>query len=560
MFEKNLFLLLFVLLIGGCSSLPETNVGEYTYRHNADHGLVVIQAVSNGVRLAGPLQNWDRLTLVNVDDDEVKEDDLMSLSALAVHDNSVIFVGSVPPGQYKLGALNAYLNTGDFHYSAWALITPIIGEFKVQQGRITDLGTLVYHPFEFMSRFDDELPDFALSRDPEASVLAQARLLKPKVFAKYAARESLSWDADAFDAQRNQALRQAQASPLLTGSHRVSDDLMVFTGKLGAVVSYDVKRGTVQSHKSPTWREITDFVAVDEAHWMIAGPLGLLMESRAPFERWQTVALDWPEARVAGLMSGGPGQVFVLLEFEEDKYFELHEYDALKKTFTPLLKLDRVVRFLSGVRPDPSVVFDTGVLRVFYDKKMYVRNLQADAEWHMEESDIVSLWPLGNGLLLGSDDGGMRNPVLYSADRGRSWHETVPKGIKYDEPQAPPFIFTDGTMISPRQYDKLRIFRKTKVFPVTPLQISTDHGATWQQIGEIAPTCFQLALAVSSDTRQFALCENSNVYMSEDRGAHWQWIIGQDRVPIEDFPQALVLRKPEKKKRVRRPPRPEDEY
>lgn len=163
-----------LLLLVGCKSTQTQVQVQSTWFIDSPltkgYGLLMVQVVNNTDRLNDRHQKWDEIIVTRVDNipalmqsalekaraqgqsnatlDTVKwSPDIYVLNS-HVPDNAETqtYVAELPQGKYRVTSL--FTSTVDQYHSSWKKmpVQKFGGYFDVKEGRLTDLGTLVYQP------------------------------------------------------------------------------------------------------------------------------------------------------------------------------------------------------------------------------------------------------------------------------------------------------------------------------------------------------------------------------------------------------------------------------
>lgn len=146
--------------------------------------------------------------------------------------NSSLFAISLPNGEYSISTIRAMYFNGNYYYQRGAYVDPTFGTFKVESGKVTDLGTIVFYP----KPQDDQYID-TLVRVPDT---ADGKLLE-KYFPKYAksADDVLTWDEDGLDDDRFTDYANIAQNPInFTKIVQPNDDSLYFLSSLGVILKY----------------------------------------------------------------------------------------------------------------------------------------------------------------------------------------------------------------------------------------------------------------------------------------------------------------------------------
>lgn len=154
--------------------------------------------------------------------------------------DSTLFAVSLEPGEYSLSVIRSLIFRGEAYYSRGTATDPEFGVFKVEAGKVTDLGTIVYY-----AKPSDDVYKDTLIRVPES---AQGQVLK-KYFPQFATgvsnfEEILTWESDERDEQRFGMYASAAQNPMsFSDEIRAPDGSLYFLSKLGVILRYSPEDG-----------------------------------------------------------------------------------------------------------------------------------------------------------------------------------------------------------------------------------------------------------------------------------------------------------------------------
>lgn len=201
--------------------------------------------------------------------------------ALPIGDSSV-FAVSLKPGEYSLSAVRSIIFRGESYYTRSTFADPEFGVFKIEPGKVTDLGTIVY----YAKPADDVYKDI-LVRLPGS---AQGKVLKDYFPGFANNKEVLTWESDERDDQRFALYASAAQNPT-TFSDKVlaPDGSLYLLGKLGVVLRYSANDG-FKTLAVDTDLQINAFAQNDAGDKIAGGFEGALYFQKAQGD-WQDVAI-----------------------------------------------------------------------------------------------------------------------------------------------------------------------------------------------------------------------------------------------------------------------------
>ncbi|MEN1727638.1 MAG: hypothetical protein AAGJ52_04285, partial [Pseudomonadota bacterium] len=303
-----------MLLLTGCpSSQVKTNLGEPQYLEG-ERGVLSVQIVSNAVGLAPSIRQWKQISLVDVNDSEVR---VGLARAPDGHSTSDLFLGSLPPGTYRLESLFSSEIIGGEVVRIEAPIPVELGEFDVVSGSITNLGTLLFHPtVESPAEISGGDYPFSFGR-------VEGRMeIKPYLESKfdwlpasYFSTPELSWNEGSRAALSTRDLSRMGAVPVDSVSMR--DGTLVSIGKLGQLRWRG--EGSESWSRSDTGAiEQIEHVGGSSSGLIAIGERGLVLRSDGWGESWSRV--QGPGADQVGIWAEltDQGKAFLLTRSAND--------------------------------------------------------------------------------------------------------------------------------------------------------------------------------------------------------------------------------------------------
>ncbi|MFT6267987.1 MAG: hypothetical protein ACJAVV_000792 [Alphaproteobacteria bacterium] len=196
--------------------------------------------------------------------------------------DSSLFAVSLTPGEYSLSAVRSIIFRGESYYTRSSFTDPEFGVFKVQAGKVTDLGTIVYY-----AKPADDVYNDILVRLPDS---AQGQVLKD-YFPDFANNEEvLTWERDERDEQRFSAYASAAQNPTtFSGEVLAPDGSLYFLGKLGVVLRYSADDG-FETLAVDTDLQVNAFAQNDAGDRIAGGFEGALYFQKAGGD-WENIAI-----------------------------------------------------------------------------------------------------------------------------------------------------------------------------------------------------------------------------------------------------------------------------
>jgi photosystem II stability/assembly factor-like uncharacterized protein len=522
-------LLLFLAFLTGCASIPNTSVANLKGGLPDGHGIVVAQTLTNGIRITGPLTRWDEMILWRVDGDEGEK--TLSLPALPGGAHTEQYMGAVPSGKYRVGLLWAYLTSGDFSYWAKAFVPPAIGEFEVTAGQVTDLGLILYQPFETKSLRSNELPDYAITQIVEPSVWPSVRNAQADILTELGSNPIITaLDNTETREARIEVYEKMESLGQPLSLHRAGNETVV-VGKLGLVESL-----TSQAKLSLGKFTVLDVLKTESDGWLVGGEQGLLVEVSSTGEERFRLDLDLNEhvSKLTPINSST-----ALITTLHEGVFIFYLFDFHSRALNKIKSIQQLKPGFFFTVSYPEILSKENKIDIFMDGIKHSYSLE-DASWSQEKSkEFTYLNVQPNGTIIGAPYSGWSgyNKTVFSTDSGQNWTELKTNTSTYKT-----YRFANANLLRTGGDADFKLFGKGWVDKeFVPVLLSKDNGATWTNHGKLPIECKQLFPEVSEDNSLIVLCEDGSVVESKDMGASWTNIREANAGSVTDFPKGFTV-------------------
>lgn len=483
------------------------------------YGLVAFKVISNTDRLAPALQNWTGAFAVDLDDMEKRY--FLAAGGTGLN-SSRVFVGAMPPGEYGIFLLQSFLRHADG--STW-LNAPVprgLGNFRVEEGRLTSLGSMVYQPLGqvgegrdqtnlyVIARFDDEEPleDFVAEAFPQAWAGIQTDLI-------------LGWEPDEHELERQDMADRLRRFARGIEPHRLPNGQAILTAPMGQIRLRE-GQGSWRRIDTGQNRHIGAVVAHGDGY-LAGGERGLVMQAPSLEGPWEHLPGPSTQENVVWLHSDPVGGVVALAQKGWDVTFyavspdfsswrKVAEFDSRPPLLWPrsglvhgVSKSDgRVVIFGERER----LVFDpvSGAVERFESRNLYHVTQQ-------EDGTIVALpgrwWT------------GVANPE-FSRDYGATWTTIRPvRDLESWQGASPPVVLPgdEFAVLSNQAYQDPQTRRRRHESELR-LRVGVDNQILhW---GEQLPEgCARLVPLISGPNGIFVSCNDGRLLLSTDGGRTW---------------------------------------
>lgn len=196
------------------------------------------------------------------------------------------FAAPVKAGSYAVSSIRSFYSRGDYWYSRFASTNVTMGTFKVEPGKVTDLGTLVYYAKPDGDRYKDILvrvPDYQNEL---------GKILKEKYsFFEFDQNNVLTWNEDERDDERGATFASIAQNPVAFEERYLApNNKLYFLSQLGVFLSLD-ESGEFEISAIDTNNALTNMAQNTQGINVIADSMGNLYQQGFD-EEWQKLDLQ----------------------------------------------------------------------------------------------------------------------------------------------------------------------------------------------------------------------------------------------------------------------------
>lgn len=280
---RNFSTLLLLLLLGGCAGQVNMNDAlSASTQLQSNQGIVVARVIN----ASGYPLPFNHLTIAP---EGVNQSKTIKYERLVTLDRSdketTVFASPVNAGNYAMSDIMSFYAHGDYLYTKFVSANTQFGLFKVEPGKVTDLGTLIYYPkpqgdkyVEVMLRTQDALPGEVLKRHFP--------------FFQFNESEVLGWDVDGKDDERMDLLASVAQNPVVFNKRYVAnDDSIYLLGPLGVILKR-TPDGDYEIDAVDSNLPLNSIVTSSGGDIAVGGKEGTLFLKRAGSEEWQDISLE----------------------------------------------------------------------------------------------------------------------------------------------------------------------------------------------------------------------------------------------------------------------------
>lgn len=504
-------------LMAGCAITPETRMqtAPASLRLAEGQGVLALKVTSNRPSVSTFFPKWSTLRVTNI---ELNEKFTLSDRSDSSAGNS-LFIDTLPAGSYVIEAVGN-LASGAITISEGAAAGPNFPGFKIANGQLTHLGTLVYVRKHFpvnSSEYRWAQSDSPFDRE------AALRQLEPSLAKRLAAAPVLGWDAGPVLQQLKAGLAESRRLTLrLNSPVRMPDGSVLFGESFGQLV-VRAKSGEWQWYQTPSVLPIRSVHLLSNGKVLAGSDDALLLLGSLESGQWQPLSLPINDASVIYIGDlPKTGRIVVILQtrltfvgLSTDLSGPLQwkeEFTRPRAIFSnPLVDARGKVLVADG-RP----ILITGGGQAELESVAYEPSSGTWKVVHSSESLIpdrmVSLPSGPVGLFRGVPLTGMY--FATSGDGGLTWEKRGELN------------WSSGSLlfISPKTGFVVRIDSIPVVNPENA-ELSTwrsdDAGLSWNEVGP-TPAIYGSLIQIGDNEELAYASLNGKFFVSKDGGRSWQ--------------------------------------
>ncbi len=226
---RHFLALLAVICLSGCGTSTIKIAPPYSMETplNENQGFVVARVVNAGSIIAPINQITIAPKNLNASDKVVPT---RLLTNAAFPGETTLFASAVDSGEYSVSSLRSFYSGYERRYDRFVDTGIELGTFRVQPGKITDLGTLIYY-----SKPDGDIYKDLVLRSPTEPDNSLIEMAFPDL--KYSDNDLLTWIDDGHSEERQVLYGSVVQSPTrFSRQYQAPDGALYFIGKLGFVI------------------------------------------------------------------------------------------------------------------------------------------------------------------------------------------------------------------------------------------------------------------------------------------------------------------------------------
>ncbi len=520
-FSVLILMLIAASLLAGCpSSFIQTRPDDVDSLPD-QYGLVTIQVVSNIDRISDALHTWTSIMAVDLDDPE-KEYELMGSESGLL--GSRVFVGALPPGRYAFYNLHSSRTTNAGNFWTNARVSRGLGDFKVQDGRLTSLGTIVYQPLSTTDS-DDERGVYLVARyDETETFLRFAREAYPEAFDKLDDSAVLGWTHPRSLGEGDEIRERLQEFSISLNHQMLEDGEIITSGTLGQILW---RKGVLDWQRVDTgFSQQIAVVRKMGEHYYAAGERGLVLRSRELSGPWERQTGPGTKEAIYWMDADTEGNVFALTKSGDRKRFysvsgDLKEWtQEIEFSWSPGWAFTGSGGVFATVTEDDRVALFAEKTRRVYDRR-FIDHLEQDVGnlYRFAEQPDGTLVTIPGHVWTGT------GRAKFSEDAGRNWEDFPFVNDEEDRkvrPPSLPIILSNGSRLNVTHKTIVEGERQRVVAEQEPRVRDSRHEESIHEWGEmIEPNCTTLLPEISTQELVFRSCSDGRVFSSDDQGMTW---------------------------------------
>lgn len=547
-----------ILLVSGCAATVHSTKINPTIPFDPNNGVVSVQVVNNSDRLSGYNRNWTSVNIISLDTiEERKEEARKKLvskgepvpsddklvwypDSYPIHGTNIgvqdsrIFLGMMPAGNYMVSSLYSYYYDGNVTSTVSMPVWETAGSFKVANGGFTDLGTLLFQPLLNIKKqsfwgAQNQTRAYVTRTAGELELASLVEQIHPQLKSSVNFGRSLSWEVDPADSFRREvakiSLNNLFGTEFISMQHHARGVLPTRLGQL-RILDRNRQWNTLQL---PTQSQI--LAAVDTPGQIVfGGERGLIFSSDSLDGVWAVTQPISPTQAIVWLGRYDGDYLALTNQGREYKLYRFKEIGSGWELMKELRVGGSIFTSAGGVFP----IVSGNRLRLLADNQLWDYDRQTKTWKKGSGQRLLRMRQLDENILVGlqtSSWDGIGNQTI-SFDGGSTW-VVISRALENIDKQADlslPAVISGGKMITvsripmvklgPREPDD-----KNPGFNILQMVVinGSDPGLreTWSYHGEVNGECGSIIPEISDSRRIYMLCDKGGLVYTEDLGETW---------------------------------------
>lgn len=513
---KNVFTIIAVaLLLSGCAVSSEFRAKSEpaAVGFEEQKGVLMIKGGSNR-NIGTFFGKWQMLTVRNIDSDKTYSiSDRSTPSAL-----HSLFVGSLPPGTYQLERFNSESHGYISLYSS-ADAGVRFGRFRIESGRVTDLGSILYiRPYYPINTSAYRLMFIAVPEESKKSI----ELLAPMV-AQSANQGTLGWLPLSDKEQRPILVPAREKISLFLNSPQMTPDgVMLFGEALGQIARRD-KHGVWDVIHTGTINTITALLADTDGTILAGTEQSLLLVKRPNDTIWKTLSLPLKSANIR-FVGKHPKLGYVVVAQDQRNIVALTTQDLAAPNWVELKRIpvELYLNSMQDTRFHAFLVKDSLIISTFTPAFTVKSELHAfdinKNEWEVNNidfmtggPDVFSTMPDGAIYVMGGPN--ISQTFYVSRDNGKTWEKRASPNW------SGPAAFRGNQQGFTIRIENIPLFDAEKL--TNSIWKTDDGGRTWSNAGSV-PNQSEKIIILQRDDEMLMSTRNGQLFFSNDNGKTWR--------------------------------------
>lgn len=499
---RNLILtIMFCLAICGCSSTSENFVDST--------GIVIAEILNNSRYIPNEVIGWTNIIVERIDTTNPTTAELTPTKRWDFGPK-LKYAGKMAPGIYRISKLHYFKRTDSYIATHDALAPFHLGTFEVAKGKVTNLGTLIYHPL-FTPHFldDSETGDHLITRQENIELPERVALDLPNWRQLFMTSPHLTWLAEGNSEKREHTLQIIKNAALPTRIFK-ADEYFLLATKTGGV--YQQKKLRWFYHDLAIRERINNIVQTSTNEFLVQLGASRLVSFDSGFKQQQLIR-HFKTQTIHAVLKHQQSIYIATITNKQDLI--LYEW----KKESGLLQLCSVsINQLPGdVRFRAAKVFAVNDLISIHVGQNRIEFNPQTLDWKIQPIPIeVHIFVETDTYITGAQSttwSGIGDTQI-STDKGESWQVTSVKENQI-------FMDTSGALYHIDKGFSLNLRLGSNIMQKVPFYQSKDMGKTWQQIGSLPRQCNQFKSEHANDNDFIVLCDNGNLMQSTDKGKTW---------------------------------------
>lgn len=483
-----------------------------------DAGLLAVHVINNLVELHSRLDTWTEVYVVDMNDTSKQYRLRPSGKGLI---NSRVFIGALPPGDYRIFNLRSYARHSDAEYWINAPLDGGLGTFRVEQGHFTSLGTVVYQPLG-ETEVDGRMQRlYTVVRVHEQENLESFVIEAfPRMFDDTAGKLILGWNPDEFPDTRTETAERVRAFAVGTETFQTSSGEVIMTGTLGHVFR---RRGDADWERIDTGfsHQLLAFTPYDGGY-LVAGERGLVLRADSLDGPWEVLPSPGTQEAFYWIAALDNGRFMVLARADDAVTAYLVDPDFRHWKIVAHF-VHQPGSFSGSSREVVAVLADNGNVILFAIR----RRMELDGDGEIVSSrlgrNFRDVRVQSDGTIVGIPNTGQPR---FSRDEGLSW-TSLPRSaqgesLRIRDPSPPFMLPNDEAWRFSHRWRVTLESRQVQTDRPLRLRRSTMEGEIFDWGRPVDRGCDRLRPDISSVDRFFAMCADGRLMMTTDQGQTWE--------------------------------------